>query len=67
MDLHEMLRVDRCRNMDKLINFWVRDVVHSDGITENTYMGNTTIKLVEKIIKHDRHPTQPDILSPPLL
>jgi len=21
MDLHEMLRVDRCRNMDELINF----------------------------------------------
>jgi len=22
MDLHEMLHVDRCRDMDKLINFW---------------------------------------------
>jgi len=24
MDLDEMLRVDRCRDMDELINFWVR-------------------------------------------
>ena len=24
MDLDEMLRVDRCRDMDKLINFWAR-------------------------------------------
>jgi len=24
MDLHEMLRVDWCRNMDELINFWAR-------------------------------------------
>ena len=24
IDLDEMLRVDRCRDMDKLINFWVR-------------------------------------------
>ena len=23
-DLDEMLRVDRCRDMDELINFWVR-------------------------------------------
>ena len=24
MDLDEMLRVDRCRDMDELINFWAR-------------------------------------------
>jgi len=24
MDLHEMLRVDRCRNMDELIKLWAR-------------------------------------------
>jgi len=24
MDLDEMLRVDRCQDMDELINFWVR-------------------------------------------
>jgi len=24
MDLDEMLGVDRCRGMDKLINFWAR-------------------------------------------
>jgi len=24
MDLHEMLHVDRCRNMDELINIWGR-------------------------------------------
>jgi len=22
MDLHEILHVDRCQNMDELINFW---------------------------------------------
>jgi len=24
MDLDEMLRVDRCRDMEELINFWAR-------------------------------------------
>jgi len=24
IDLDEMLRVDRCRDMDELINFWAR-------------------------------------------
>jgi len=24
MDLNEMLRVDRCRDMDELIKFWAR-------------------------------------------
>jgi len=24
MDLDEILRVDRCRDMDKLVNFWAR-------------------------------------------
>jgi len=24
MDLDEMLRVDRCRDMDELINFWAQ-------------------------------------------
>jgi len=24
MDLDEMLRVDRCQDMDELINFWAR-------------------------------------------
>jgi len=24
MDLYEMLRVDRCQDMDELINFWAR-------------------------------------------
>jgi len=24
MDLDEMLRVDRCRDMDELVNFWAR-------------------------------------------
>jgi len=24
MDLDEMLRIDRCRDMDELINFWAR-------------------------------------------
>jgi len=24
MDLDEMLRADRCRDMDELINFWAR-------------------------------------------
>ena len=27
MDLDEMLRVDRCRDMDELINFWARSIV----------------------------------------
>jgi len=29
MDLDEMLRVDRCRDMDELINFWARSADHS--------------------------------------
>jgi len=29
MDLNEMLRVDRCRDMDELINFWARSVLQT--------------------------------------
>ena len=29
MDLDEMLRVDRCRDMDELINFWARSGSYS--------------------------------------
>jgi len=29
MDLDEMLRVDRCRDMDQLINFWARSASYS--------------------------------------
>jgi len=29
IDLHEMLRVDRCRDMDELINFWARSGLSS--------------------------------------
>ena len=29
MDLDEILRVDRCRDMDELINFWSRSGLYS--------------------------------------
>jgi len=31
MDLDEMLRVDRCRDMDELINFWARSGSYPDA------------------------------------
>jgi len=40
-----------------------RSVANRQGISRNA----ATDKLVEKIVKHDSWPIQPDILSPPLL
>jgi len=38
MDSHEMLRVDRCRDMDELINFWARSGSQS-GSRNRIYTG----------------------------
>ena len=32
MDLYEMLCVDRCRDMDELINFWARSGLYRNRI-----------------------------------
>jgi len=37
MDLVEMLRVDRCRDMDELINFWARSGLQSGCQNRNAF------------------------------
>ena len=52
MDLHEMLCVDRCRNMDELVNFWARsalEALRNDAL----YKDNVYCTLL--LYLHDKH------------